>query len=83
MFDGVPKNVQHPRSMSNTIDLHYSLSSTLELFVRSKRKRAREVSEELLIEPSVAHARLEKLRRKGLLDREHKGHGWLYFKVSK
>lgn len=68
--------------MSQTIDFHFSLSSTLALFTRSKRKRAREVADELNIEPSVAHARLEKLRRKGLLDRENKGHGWLYFKTA-
>lgn len=56
--------------------------ATMGIFTGKRRMRASEVASALCLSAPVAHGRLEKLRRCGFMDREHKGFGWLYFKKS-
>lgn len=66
------------------IPLHPSLALTLGKFTGHRRYRAIEIVEMLGDKTTAAtvHNRLERLRRFNLLDREHKGHGWLYFRKA-
>jgi len=66
-------------------DLPPHLRLTLRQFsTPKKRLRSREIADLLGdgTEPSAVHNRLEKLRRKGILDRENVGTGWLYFRKA-
>jgi len=63
--------------------LHPVLSETLSLFRGKARFSAREVSDRLSLEPTTSHARLERLRRLGLLDRAYANPGWEYFRARK
>lgn len=66
---------------TSSATLHPSLRITLQVLKSKRRARAKEIAEWLgdNTSASTVHNRLEALRRDGFVDREHKGHGWIYF----
>ena len=62
--------------------LHPAHALTLRIFAKRKLRPA-QVADKTGVKRTVAHNRLESLRRKGLLDREFANPGWLYFRIAK
>lgn len=65
--------------------LHPAIASTFSLFKARSRYTARQVADlhDNGTTPAVIHARLEKLRRLHLLEREYCGAAWEYFRPAK